>query len=112
MAVHQFNKISKARHLEYSSKGGKSKTPAKKFAARIRELKKHGLSKEIFAELKILLENENCDMVGMLILIEYFKELNLTFEMKLNLINLMIQWNKLWFHEGRKEKWEKQMEEE
>ena len=88
-----FNKMEKKRHLELSSRGGRSESPAKRFSARLRELKKKGLTDDSIKRITDIIEDPECSALDVKLFIESLRNKKLSNGEKLKLANLMISWH-------------------
>jgi len=83
------------------SKGGATVSPQKRLAARIRELKKKGVTDETCQRFVDMLEDEACSALDIVEFIEEIKEQPLSVQQKINLGQLKIALHKAHFGEKR-----------
>jgi|APSaa5957512622_1039677.scaffolds.fasta_scaffold142566_2 hypothetical protein len=95
-----FNEMDKQKHIDLSKKGGTRQTQAKKYAARLRELKKKGLSDDNIRRISDIIEDPACSALDMKLFIENLRTQNLSNVEKIKLGNLMVSWHKS--HHGEK----------
>lgn len=79
------------------SRGGSARTPAKKRAAQLRELKKRGLTDDTSLQLLKLIEDPQFASLDILEYIRQLKTANLTPKQATDLGHLMIAWHKMNF---------------
>ena len=79
------------RARELGSRGGKVKSKNKKMAAKLRELRKKGLTNEVAARLVCLIDDKDCFAIEILLLLEDIKKESHSVELKLKVANIMIQ---------------------
>ena len=96
-----FNKMSKERAREIQSKGGRTVSPQKKLSAKLRELRKRGLTDDTSQRLYEILTDSELDSLDTRIFLENIKEVGLDISEKLKLGNLLISWHKAHFGEKR-----------
>ena len=82
------------------SKGGTTKSPQKRFAASLRELKKKGITDDSVTKMCNLLEDPICSALDIKVYIESLKEEPLSTQQKIQLGQLMVAWHKA--HHGEK----------
>ena len=94
------NKRSPEEARAIQSKGGTTKSPQKKLAASLRELKKKGVTDDSISKLCNLLEDPVCSALDIKIFIESIREQQLSSQQKIQLGTLMVAWHKA--HHGEK----------
>jgi hypothetical protein len=84
---------------EVGRKGGSQRTDAKKLAAKLRWMKKKGLSNEASKQIYELMTDHNMNALDIRVFLESIKkDANSTYE-KINLARVMIDWHKAHFGE-------------
>lgn len=78
---------------ELGSKGGKSKSPKKKLAAQLREMKKKGLTDENSKRIADIISNPNFSAIDILKYLESIKDMKLNKEEKIKLVNTYIRFH-------------------
>lgn len=76
-------------------KGGSTKSPRKKIAAKLREMRKKGLTNEASKKLYEMMTNEELSALDMLVFINSIKPVARNCYQKINLGKLMLDWHKL-----------------
>ena len=95
-----FNKMNKDEARRIQSKGGKTVSQQKKYAARLRELRKKGLTDETVKKLVDIIEDPDCSALDVKLFIESLRNQKLSASEKIKLGNLMVAWHKS--HHGEK----------
>jgi len=85
---------------ERGRKGGLVRSPAKKFAARLRELKKKGLTDENVRKITDIIEDRECSSLDVKLFIDSIRGESLSPDSKIKLGNLLVAWHKA--HHGEK----------
>ena len=88
-----FNKMSKEKAREIQSMGGKAVSPQKRFAARLRELRKQGLEDKTIEKLVSLIESPQCSAIDIKMYIGSLKFSELSDHLKIRLIEVMLKWH-------------------
>ncbi|MBT3406548.1 hypothetical protein HN419_05275 [Candidatus Woesearchaeota archaeon] len=86
------------RARELGSKGGKVRSRNKRMAARLRELRKKGLTDEVSNKIVSLIDDKDCFAIEILMLIEEIRPKCYSADMKIKLANILIQLLKI--HHG------------
>lgn len=86
------------------SKGGKAKTPKKKYAARLRELKKKGLTNETIKRLTDMMEDPECNILDIKLFLDGLRAKNPNMIESIRLANSYINLHKA--HHGERHKFE------
>jgi len=85
------------RAKELGSKGGSVCSPAKKLAAKLRELKKKGLTNENYKRVYELMTDSNMSDLDILLFLESMRAKASTISEKEKVARLLLEWRKLRF---------------
>ena len=85
-----------AQAVESGRKGGLVSSPKKKFAARLRELKKKPISKIKNSDIFDMLLYPEISALDSLFLIYQLEKKAKTFNQKVKVVRLMLEWHKIW----------------
>jgi hypothetical protein len=95
-------------HKELAIKGGRAESPLKKLAAKLRELKKKGLTEDNAKRLMELMTEPDITDLDILMLIQAMQAQAKTLKEKQEGMKLYIEWRKL--HHGTKERVEQRLD--
>jgi len=95
-----FNVMDKEKARQIQSMGGSTVSQQKKYAARLRELKKKGLTDETVERLMDIIEDSDCSALDIKLFIESIRTQELATDEKIRLANLMVAWHRA--HHGEK----------
>jgi hypothetical protein len=91
-----FNKMSKEKARSIQSKGGRTVSPQKKLAAKIREMKKRDISNEDVQHIIDMMKDSDYSFMYLLMVIHHFLEdEETTVNQTLRLINALLKWHKM-----------------
>jgi anthranilate phosphoribosyltransferase len=82
---------------ELGKKGGSVSSPAKKLAAKLRELKKKGLTNENYKRVYELMTDSNMSDLDILLFLESMRAKATTISEKEKVARLLLEWRKLRF---------------
>lgn len=91
---------SSAQAREIGRKGGLVSSPRKRYAARLRELKKRGMTNEAIAWLTDVMEDPDCSALDILIYLHNIRANCKTEYEKIAVVGVLIKWHKM--HHGTK----------
>ena len=95
---------SKAQARELGRKGGMVSSSKKRYAARLRELKKKGMTNEAITWLTDIMEDPGCSALNLLLYLYQIEHECKTVNEKIYLLNTFIKWHKM--HHGTRIKTE------
>ena len=84
-----------ARTLRIVTKAGKVRSPEKKYAARLRMLKRKGLNDVTFKRIMDLMEDRESSELDILLFLEKTKTDNLDTKERASMLKVMLDWHKM-----------------